>query len=87
MKTEAAQTETGAGQREQATMDAIRHVIGDITEREKALLAARQIEVSRDERRIRWVAVLIALASFLTRAGVEVYLARTARATAARPAR
>ncbi len=61
---------------EQATMDAIRHTIGDITENEKALLASRQTKVERDEQRIRWVAILIAIASFLTRAGIEVYLAR-----------
>lgn len=64
---------------EQATMDEIRRVIGEITEAEKALLAARQSAVERDEMRIRLVAILIGLASFLTRAGVEVYLARTGR--------
>ncbi len=62
---------------EQATMDAIRHVIGDITKAELALLDARQGEVVRDEHRIQLVALLIAIASFLTRAGVELYLART----------
>lgn len=61
---------------ERATMDDIRHVIGDITEREKALLAARQSEVDKDETRIRLVAILIGLASIATRAGVELYLAR-----------
>lgn len=64
---------------EQATMDAIRGVIGEITQAEKALLASRQSVVDRDENRIRLVAILIGLASFLTRAGVEVYLARTGR--------
>lgn len=61
---------------EQATMDDIRGVIGQITEAEKALLASRQSAVERDENRIRVVAILIAIASFLTRAGVEIYLAR-----------
>lgn len=64
---------------ERATMDRIRAVIGDITRGETTLLSERQSEVDRDERRIRWVAVAIALASFLTRAGVEVYLARRER--------
>ena len=61
---------------QQATMDAIRQVIGAITESEKALLASRRSEVDRDEKRIRWVAILIGLASFLTRAAIELYLAR-----------
>ena len=61
---------------EQATMDLIRRVIGDITEGEKALLSSRQQEVDRDEGRIRLVAILIGLASFLTRAGAEMYIAR-----------
>ncbi|MBB3950390.1 CHASE3 domain-containing protein [Aureimonas jatrophae] len=64
---------------ERATMDRIRAVIGEITRGETTLLAERQSEVDRDERRIRWVAVAIALASFLTRAGVEIYLARRER--------
>lgn len=62
---------------ERATMDSIRRVIGDITEGEKELLSSRQQEVDRDEGRIRLVAILIGLASFLTRAGVEVYIARS----------
>jgi hypothetical protein len=41
---------------------------------EKALLAPRGIEVQADERRVQLVAVLIGLASLLTRAGVEFYL-------------
>lgn len=61
---------------EQATMDAIRKVIGDITEAEKALLATRQSKVEADETLIRVVAVLVGLASFLTRACIELYLAR-----------
>lgn len=65
---------------ETATMDQIRHVIGEITKAEKALLAERQSVVERDEKRIRLVAILIGLASFLTRAAVEVYLTRTGRA-------
>lgn len=66
------------GQMQKATMDAIRHVIGQITEGERSLLEARQTEVDRDETRIRIVAIIIAFASFLTRFGVELYLARTA---------
>ena len=62
----------------QATMDAVRREIGRITEGEKALLAARGLEVQADERRVQLVAVLIGLASLLTRAGVEFYLARQA---------
>ncbi|MCD7107453.1 CHASE3 domain-containing protein [Rhizobium sp. DKSPLA3] len=61
---------------ERATMDGIRRVIGAITESEKALLSARQSEVDRDETRIRIVAILVGLASFLTRAAIELYLAR-----------
>ena len=61
---------------ERATMDAIRRVIGDITESEKALLSSRQSEVDEDEWRIRIVAILVGLASFLTRAAIELYLAR-----------
>ncbi len=60
----------------QATMDAVRREIGQITEAEKALLAARGVEVQADERRVQLVAVLIGLASLLTRAGVEFYLTR-----------
>ncbi len=63
---------------DRATMDAIRREIGRITEGEKALLAARSLEVQADERRVQLVAVLIGLASLLTRAGVEFYLARQA---------
>ena len=62
----------------QATMDAVRREIGRIIEGEKALLAARGLEVQADERRVQLVAVLIGLASLLTRAGVEFYLARQA---------
>lgn len=61
---------------ERATMDEIRRVIGSITESEKALLSARQSEVDRDETRIRIVAIFVGLASFLTRAAIELYLAR-----------
>lgn len=64
---------------QRATMDEIRRVIGDITESEKALLAARQTVVESDEHRIRLVAILIGLASFLTRAVVEIHLARVQR--------
>lgn len=70
----------------QATMDAIRREIGGITEGEKALLAARDLEVQADERRVQLVAVLIGLASLLTRAGVEIYLTRqSTRNDGARP--
>ncbi|MCF1480305.1 hypothetical protein FS782_25110 [Agrobacterium vitis] len=61
---------------EEATMDVIRHVIGEVTEQEKSLLATRQSRVETDETLIRVVAVLVGLASFLTRAGIELYLAR-----------
>lgn len=63
---------------DQATMDAIRHEIGQITKGEKALLATRGVEVQADEDRVRLAAVLIGLASLLTRAGVEFYLTRQA---------
>lgn len=62
---------------ERATMDGIRRVIGSITESEKTLLATRQSEVDRDETRIRIVAIFVGLASFLTRAAIELYLARS----------
>lgn len=61
---------------ERATMDGIRRVIGSITESEKALLSARQSQVDRDETRIRIVAIFVGLASFLTRAAIELYLAK-----------
>ncbi|MCW6508868.1 CHASE3 domain-containing protein [Lichenifustis flavocetrariae] len=61
---------------ERATMDAIRHEIGQITEGEKALLSARDAEVQKDERRVQLVAILVGLASLLTRAGVELYITR-----------
>ncbi|WP_337269095.1 CHASE3 domain-containing protein [Oryzifoliimicrobium ureilyticus] len=61
---------------EKATMDDIRRVIGDLTESEKSLLSKRQSEVDKDETRIRIVAVLVGLASFVTRMLVELYLAR-----------
>jgi len=63
---------------DQATMDAIRHEIGQITEGEVTLLATRGTEVQADERRVQLVAVLIGLASLLTRATVEFYLTRQA---------
>ncbi|WP_320202566.1 CHASE3 domain-containing protein [Agrobacterium rosae] len=63
----------------EATMDRIRYVIGDITVHERSLLQVRQAEVESDELRIRIVAIAIGLASFLTRAGVEMYLTRTRR--------
>jgi len=59
---------------DQATMDAIRHEIRGITEGEKALLRTRDAEVQADERRMTMVAVLIGLASLLTRFAVEFYL-------------
>ena len=59
---------------DQATMDAIRHEIGGITEGEKALLRTRDAEVEADEHRVTAVAVLIGLASLLTRFAVEFYL-------------
>ena len=61
---------------EQATMDSIRRVIGDTTEREKALLSARQSKVDADETVIRVVAVIVAMSSILTRSGIELYIAR-----------
>ncbi|WP_062207448.1 CHASE3 domain-containing protein [Aureimonas sp. AU12] len=61
---------------ERATMDEIREDIGEITEGEKALLAIRTAKVDDDEHRVRVVAVLLGLASFLTRAAVEMYLTR-----------
>lgn len=64
---------------ERATMDSIRGVIGAVTEREKALLAKRQLSVDADETRIIVVAVIVGLASFLTRAAIELYLARKTR--------
>ena len=78
---------TAAAQREEvammerATMDKIRRIIGEITEAEKELLLKRQTQVDADESRIRLVAILIGLASFLTRAGVELYLARSVALT------
>ena len=61
---------------ERATMDQIRVVIGAITDGEKQLLSERSAEVDGDENRVRLVAILIGLASLLTRTGVEFYLAR-----------
>ncbi|KQR71645.1 CHASE3 domain-containing protein [Rhizobium sp. Leaf341] len=72
---------------DRATMDDIRRVIGSITENEKALLSARQSEVDRDEARIRIVAILVGLASFLTRAAIELYLGRRERVAASRERR
>ena len=72
---------------ERATMDGIRRAIGSITESEKALLSARQSEVDRDEMRIRIVAILVGLASFLTRAAIELYLARRGEAGVVRKPR
>ncbi|MBB3945323.1 methyl-accepting chemotaxis protein [Rhizobium skierniewicense] len=63
-----------------ATMDRIRDIIGDITVRERNLLETRQAEVDSDEFRIQLVAIILGLASFLTRAGVEIYLTRRQRA-------
>lgn len=63
---------------DRATMDAIRREIGQITEGEKALLTARGVEVQADESRVQLVAVLIGLASLLTRVAVELYLTRQA---------
>jgi len=61
---------------DQATMDAIRYQIGQITHGELALLSARDVEVETDEGRVQLVAVLVGLASFLTRVTVEFYLTR-----------
>jgi CHASE3 domain sensor protein len=61
---------------QRATMDQIRRTIGQITEAEKGLLSSRQSEVDLDETRIRVVAILVGLASFLTRAVIEMYIAR-----------
>jgi len=59
-----------------ATMDQIRGVIGDITVHERDLVVKRQSEVNADERLVRLVAIVIGLASFMTRAAVEMYLIR-----------
>ncbi len=72
---------------DQATMDAIRHDIGQITEGEKALLSARDAEVQSDERRVQIVAILVGLASLITRAGVELYLTHRGITDAAEPDR
>ncbi|KRA05200.1 CHASE3 domain-containing protein [Agrobacterium cavarae] len=61
------------------TMDRIRDIIGEITVTEHTLLDTRHAEVEADEFRIRVVAIIVGLASFLTRAGVEMYLARRYR--------
>ena len=58
------------------TMDRIRDVIGTMTVSERDLLQSRQAEVEKDEQRVRLVAIIVGLASFLTRAGVEMYLTR-----------
>jgi len=63
---------------DQAAMDAIRREIGEITEGEKTLLAARDAEVQPDGSRVQRVAVLIGFMSRLTRAAVEFYLSRKA---------
>jgi methyl-accepting chemotaxis protein len=63
-----------AGGDGQATMDAIRAEIGGLTEAELSLLRVRDVEVETDEHRIRIVAVLVGLASLLTRFAVEFYL-------------
>ena len=68
---------------DQAIMDAIRHDIGRITEGEKALLRARDAVVEADERRVRLVAILVGLASLVTRAVVELYLTRRGMGDAA----
>lgn len=69
---------------ERATMDTIRRVIGDITDKEKTLLNARGAEVDASEDRVRAVAILIALLSLTVRGVVELYLGRKAvTATAA----
>jgi len=59
---------------DQATMDEIRHEIGGVTEGEKALLRTRDAEVQADEQRMTVVAMLIGVASLLTRFAVEFYL-------------
>ncbi len=68
---------------ERATMDTIRRVIGDITDKEKSLLAARGAEVANSEDRVRLVAILIALLSLAVRGAVELYLGRKAATTVA----
>ena len=68
---------------QRATMDDIRRVIGDLTEGEKSLLDARSEQVESDENRVRVVAVLIGIASLLTRWAVEIYLSRSGYAVAA----
>jgi len=59
---------------QRATMDIIRPVIGHITDAEKSLLTTRQSKVETDEYRVKLVAIIIALLSFLVRAGIEIYL-------------
>ncbi len=64
---------------DRATMDAIRRVIGRITHAEMALLAQRSTELQADEQRALVTAVLVGLASILTRIVVEWFLARRER--------
>lgn len=75
---EAARTQE-IGYMAEATMDRIREVIREITDSERNLVQTRQAEVDADELRVRLVAIVVGLASFLTRAGVEIYLARKRR--------
>ncbi|WP_170854936.1 CHASE3 domain-containing protein [Xaviernesmea oryzae] len=62
-----------------ARMDEIRGVIGEMTEGEKSLLAARKAEVDSDEWRVRLVAISIALLSLFSRWCVEIWLGRRRR--------
>jgi methyl-accepting chemotaxis protein len=64
---------------DQEAMDAIRAEIGQMTHVEQALLTTRGAEVEADEQRVAVVAAIIGVLSLLTRAAVELYLARRAR--------
>ena len=59
------------------TMDEIRARIGVLTELQRSFLADRQVKVNRDETLIRLVAILVALASILTRGVIEMYISST----------
>ena len=64
---------------DQARMDAIRRVIGQVTEAEKALVVARAAAVQRDEQRAVVVAAVVGALSLLTRVGVEMLLGYRAK--------
>lgn len=64
---------------DRALMDAIRHDIGQITHAELALLDTRRALVAQAETRAGVVAVVIGVLSLLTRAAVEIVIARRER--------